>query len=267
MEATPWNSIFDFETLFSDFQEWLNGSGLRPTPTSTTVQEAGRELIRVFWKMLSRRNWKLGSSSCQHFPICLPLNRTWITTENERALLVTNFQTESMKRCGAAPNDAEGKKRQDHNKHSKSFKRIRFASWFAIRCFVFVGSWSDVSQVLMVKKVKYISLSSVCAQINYALSTCVGTRMVCAGERENADVSKLVRNTMYSSVRHTCFKVTAFPQTHGSSAYCRSTPHTLPPVYKQTCTFTNIYPHKHTHTPTHAYLYSLSSECGRTEEA
>ena len=29
MEATPGNSIFDFETLFSDFQEWLNGSGLR----------------------------------------------------------------------------------------------------------------------------------------------------------------------------------------------------------------------------------------------
>jgi len=28
MEATPGNSIFDFETLFSDFQEWLNGSGL-----------------------------------------------------------------------------------------------------------------------------------------------------------------------------------------------------------------------------------------------
>ena len=28
MEATPGNSIFDFETLFSEFQEWLNGSGL-----------------------------------------------------------------------------------------------------------------------------------------------------------------------------------------------------------------------------------------------
>jgi len=28
MEATPGNSIFDFETLFSEFQECLNGSGL-----------------------------------------------------------------------------------------------------------------------------------------------------------------------------------------------------------------------------------------------
>jgi len=29
MEARAWNSILDFETLFSDFQELLNGSGLR----------------------------------------------------------------------------------------------------------------------------------------------------------------------------------------------------------------------------------------------
>jgi len=28
MEATAGNSILDFETLFSDFQELLNGSGL-----------------------------------------------------------------------------------------------------------------------------------------------------------------------------------------------------------------------------------------------
>jgi len=28
MEARAWNSILDFETLFSDFQELLNGSGL-----------------------------------------------------------------------------------------------------------------------------------------------------------------------------------------------------------------------------------------------
>ena len=29
MEARVWNSILDFETLFSDLQELLNGSGLR----------------------------------------------------------------------------------------------------------------------------------------------------------------------------------------------------------------------------------------------
>ena len=30
MEARAGNSILDFETLFSDFQELLNGSGLTP---------------------------------------------------------------------------------------------------------------------------------------------------------------------------------------------------------------------------------------------
>ena len=30
MKARAGNSILDFETLFSDFQELLNGSGLRP---------------------------------------------------------------------------------------------------------------------------------------------------------------------------------------------------------------------------------------------
>jgi len=34
MEARDGTSILDFETLFSDFQEWLNGSGLTVAPTT-----------------------------------------------------------------------------------------------------------------------------------------------------------------------------------------------------------------------------------------
>jgi len=34
MEARAGNSILDFETLFSDFQELLNGSGLKGTHTA-----------------------------------------------------------------------------------------------------------------------------------------------------------------------------------------------------------------------------------------
>ena len=50
MEATPGNSIFDFETLFSDFQEWLNGSGLR---TGFAV-ESGHERTFSFENLLSQ---------------------------------------------------------------------------------------------------------------------------------------------------------------------------------------------------------------------
>ena len=45
MGATPGNSIFDFETLFSDFQEWLNGSGLR----SKDTKFAAVELPKCLW--------------------------------------------------------------------------------------------------------------------------------------------------------------------------------------------------------------------------
>jgi len=72
MEATPGNSIFDFETLFSDFQEWLNGSGLsrlnlnfwgkysvEPAKKEKRKKKEGKEKKNK-WKKIVLTVYKLG---------------------------------------------------------------------------------------------------------------------------------------------------------------------------------------------------------------
>jgi len=64
MEAKTGNSILDFETLFSDFQEILNGSGLNESRNFDLTSIPG-EVISIPGKHLGSSGQHLGSS--RHF--------------------------------------------------------------------------------------------------------------------------------------------------------------------------------------------------------
>ena len=81
MEARAGNSILDFETLFSDFQELLNGSGLKALSNGAIPKlnflVSGRISVvmsTVFWLSYGRSGNKFCAEEGQN-PIFDPLPR------------------------------------------------------------------------------------------------------------------------------------------------------------------------------------------------